>query len=248
VGLIRSLARTACTPEATRVLRVVGVVAVDDLPAPVVTFLNVIGVDWPYINEDAVTQFASLARDFAQAVQTTHQNATAAIHGIARGYQGASTRKSPESFKRNFAEELSESATRDVDTALADMKDSVRYTLRLPGEGTAYTDGVNTALRRFQDAGFDNVKFKNTWDQDDYKGINSFWRDPQTGARVRDAVPHPRGLRREDGHPRAVRAGQDSRRARGQDPRAQGGTESDLRHGSKAYRRHRYRAARKIEW
>ena len=27
-----------------------GVVAADDLPGPVVTFLNVIGVQWPYIN------------------------------------------------------------------------------------------------------------------------------------------------------------------------------------------------------
>lgn len=67
--------------------------AVDDLPGPVVTFLNVIGVEWPYINEDSVTQFASLVREFGQAVQTTHRDATAAIEGIARGYQGASTRQ-----------------------------------------------------------------------------------------------------------------------------------------------------------
>ncbi|MGH3626817.1 MAG: hypothetical protein ACRDRL_05160, partial [Sciscionella sp.] len=66
---------------------------VDDLPGPVVTFLNVIGVEWPYVNEDSVMRFASLVRDFGQAVQTTHQDATAAIHGIARGYQGTSTQK-----------------------------------------------------------------------------------------------------------------------------------------------------------
>lgn len=67
--------------------------AIDDLPGPVVTFLNVIGVEWPYINEDSVMQFASLVRDFGQAVQTTHQDATAAIQGIAEGYQGAATQQ-----------------------------------------------------------------------------------------------------------------------------------------------------------
>jgi hypothetical protein len=35
--------------------------AIDDLPLPVVNFLNVIGVEWPYINEDTVWQFAGLA-------------------------------------------------------------------------------------------------------------------------------------------------------------------------------------------
>ncbi len=65
--------------------------AIDDLPGPVVNFLNVIGVPWPYINEDQVTQFGSLARQFGQAVQTTHQDATQAVSGIAQAHQGSST-------------------------------------------------------------------------------------------------------------------------------------------------------------
>jgi hypothetical protein len=83
-------------------------VAVDDLPGPVVTFLNVIGVEWPYINEDAVMQFASLVRDFAQAVQTTHQDASAAIHGIAQGYQGASTRQLTSGWEELSARHVTE--------------------------------------------------------------------------------------------------------------------------------------------
>lgn len=47
--------------------------AIDDLPLPVVNFLNVIGVPWPYVNEDTVSQFASLVREFGQAVETTHR-------------------------------------------------------------------------------------------------------------------------------------------------------------------------------
>jgi hypothetical protein len=66
-------------------------VAIDDLPLPVVNFLNVIGVEWPYINEDTVYQFASLVREFGQAVEQTHQDATSAVQGIAQTHQGAST-------------------------------------------------------------------------------------------------------------------------------------------------------------
>ena len=65
--------------------------AADDLPGPVVTFLNVIGIDWPYINEDQVRQFATLVREFGQAVEQTHQDATQAVQNFAGAYQGSST-------------------------------------------------------------------------------------------------------------------------------------------------------------
>lgn len=41
--------------------------AIDDLPLPVVTFLNAIGVPWPYLSEDTVSEFAGLVRQFRQA-------------------------------------------------------------------------------------------------------------------------------------------------------------------------------------
>ncbi|MGH3628307.1 MAG: hypothetical protein ACRDRL_12820 [Sciscionella sp.] len=65
--------------------------AKDDLPMPVVNFLNVIGVKWPYVNEDTVMQFASLVRDFGTVVQTTHQDATAAVKPAGEAYQGAAS-------------------------------------------------------------------------------------------------------------------------------------------------------------
>jgi hypothetical protein len=89
--------------------------------------------------------------------------------------------KDTESFKRKLATTLSRNVDRDVGTALADMKDSVRYTMKFPGEGSSYANGVGTVLDRFQSAGFENVKFKNTWGSPAYQGINSFWRDPETG-------------------------------------------------------------------
>jgi hypothetical protein len=66
-------------------------VAIDDLPLPVVNLLNVIGVPWPYIDEDTVSELATFIREFARAVQTTHDDATTAIRGIASAYQGSAT-------------------------------------------------------------------------------------------------------------------------------------------------------------
>ncbi|HLK43386.1 MAG TPA: hypothetical protein VKV34_08590 [Thermoleophilia bacterium] len=63
--------------------------AIDDLPMPVVNFLNVIGVEWPYINEDSLCEFGRLVREFGQAVRTTHDDATATIHALGSSYQGA---------------------------------------------------------------------------------------------------------------------------------------------------------------
>jgi hypothetical protein len=66
-------------------------VAIDDLPLPVVNLLNVIGVPWPYIDEDVVSQFAGFTRDFATAVRNTHDDASRAVAGIAAAYQGSAT-------------------------------------------------------------------------------------------------------------------------------------------------------------
>jgi hypothetical protein len=66
-------------------------VAIDDLPLPVVNLLNVVGVPWPYIDEDVVSQFATFTRHFATAVQATHDDATMAVTGIAGAYRGSAT-------------------------------------------------------------------------------------------------------------------------------------------------------------
>jgi uncharacterized protein YukE len=65
--------------------------AIDDLPLPVVNLLNVIGVPWPYLDEDTLQAFASITRDFATAVQNTHDEATQTVKNIAAAYQGSAT-------------------------------------------------------------------------------------------------------------------------------------------------------------
>lgn len=67
--------------------------AIDDLPGPVVNLLNAIGVPWPYINEDTVTQFATLTRQFGDAIDNTHQDATQAVNKIAEWHESASTER-----------------------------------------------------------------------------------------------------------------------------------------------------------
>jgi hypothetical protein len=97
-------------------------VAIDDLPMPVVNFLNVIGIEWPYINEDTLHQFATLVRDFGQAVEQTHQDATQVVSKIAAAHQGASTKQ----MSSGWAELSSRHVTEIVDGAsvLADALDA----------------------------------------------------------------------------------------------------------------------------
>lgn len=65
--------------------------AIDDLPLPVVNLLNVLGIPWPYIDEQTVWDFAGLVRQFRQAVITTHEDATTSLKGIADAHKGQST-------------------------------------------------------------------------------------------------------------------------------------------------------------
>jgi hypothetical protein len=75
-------------------------VAIDDnLPLPVVNFLNVIGVPWPYINEGAVREFASVVREFRQALESTHDGATSAVAAIARAYESVSAERMQSGWK-----------------------------------------------------------------------------------------------------------------------------------------------------
>lgn len=89
---------------------------------PVVNFLNVIGIEWPYLNEDTLQQFATLVRDFGQAVEQTHQDATQVVSAIAQAHTGAST----EQMHSGWAELSTRHVTEIVDGAsiLADALDA----------------------------------------------------------------------------------------------------------------------------
>jgi len=59
------------------------------LPSQVVQFLQVIGINWPDIDEDKVREAAQHVRTFAQNVQSTHDSATAALQQAGQHYQGS---------------------------------------------------------------------------------------------------------------------------------------------------------------
>ena len=61
-----------------------------ELPQPVVDFLNLIGVNWPQVNEDSVREFAGHVRDFATNMRSTHQAATSTIQQMSSSYSGTS--------------------------------------------------------------------------------------------------------------------------------------------------------------
>lgn len=73
---------------------------IDDLPGPVVTFLNVLGIPWPYVNEDSISEFSSLVRRFGQAVETTHQEGSRHVAGFAAAYKSASTEKMADGWQK----------------------------------------------------------------------------------------------------------------------------------------------------
>jgi uncharacterized protein YukE len=61
-----------------------------ELPGPVVDFLQVIGINFPEVNEDHVRELGSQVREFSQNIGDTHQQATDTITQMGQSYQGAS--------------------------------------------------------------------------------------------------------------------------------------------------------------
>lgn len=127
--------------------------AIDDLPGPVVNLLNVIGVPWPYINEDTVTQFATLTRQFGQAVQTTHQDASQAFAGIAQAHQGASTQVMSSRWSTMSSQHVTELV--DGCAVLADALDvAAGYIVAQKAEAIATLIGMAVAFVADQAAAF----------------------------------------------------------------------------------------------
>lgn len=65
------------------------------------------------------------------------------------------------------------------DEALANIPDTVRFTFEY--SESSYTAGVRDDVKRLGDRGFIQVELRNTWEDSQYKGINSRWREPGSG-------------------------------------------------------------------
>lgn len=125
------------------------------------------------------------ANDFLARAQRAEPEITHSMQAIAEAVPGSDLvgldyrLKTEDSFKRKLTTAIEFDPDVSVADHLADMKDSVRYTLRISED--SYTSGVQHAVQTLRDNGYESVTFKNTWGSDGYQGINSTWRDPHTG-------------------------------------------------------------------
>jgi hypothetical protein len=76
--------------------------------------------------------------------------------------------------------------------ALDKVPDGVRFTLMYSAE--RYADGVLSDIDRLKAEGFEPIKIKNLWHTEQYKGINSQWRRPETGLRFEMQFHTPESL------------------------------------------------------
>ena len=70
---------------------------------------------------------------------------------------------------------------RSPEQAVSLVPDAIRYTFQY--HEARYTQGVWADIGRMKEEGFTLQKLKNSWSDDQYKGINSQWVEPDTGQR-----------------------------------------------------------------
>jgi hypothetical protein len=82
-------------------------------------------------------------------------------------------------LKEKIADEIRSTPGTTPAQALSAVPDAVRFTYQY--DETAYTVGVRKDVERLEARGFVQVERRNTWTSDQYKGINSRWREPESG-------------------------------------------------------------------
>lgn len=99
--------------------------------------------------------------------------------------------KGEDRLKEKVADELRAPGIK-VRQALDKVADGVRFTLEYPSE--RYAEGVLADVDRIKAEGFQLTKLKNLWHADQYKGVNSQWRAPETGSRCEIQFHTPESL------------------------------------------------------
>jgi hypothetical protein len=89
-------------------------------------------------------------------------------------------RKSRDRIKEKVHDNLNEYSL-SLDEAVSFIPDAIRYTFQY--EEARYTRGVHADIARLKGKGFTLDKLKNSWSDDQYKGINSQWIERETGQR-----------------------------------------------------------------
>jgi hypothetical protein len=88
--------------------------------------------------------------------------------------------KGEDRLKEKIADELAAPGV-SVREALTKVSDAVRYTFTYTPQ--RYADGIHADVERLKAERFELMRLKNLWTGEQYKGINSQWRRPETGLR-----------------------------------------------------------------
>jgi hypothetical protein len=100
--------------------------------------------------------------------------------------------KGEDRLKEKIADRLRYQPDLPTRQAAIEVPDAVRFTLAY--SETHYTEGVLTDVERLKAEGFELIKLKNLWAKDQYKGINSQWRRPESGVRFEMQFHTPESL------------------------------------------------------
>jgi hypothetical protein len=100
--------------------------------------------------------------------------------------------KGEDRLKEKVADELAAKADGSVPQALDTVADPVRFTFTYRPQ--RYADGVRADVEGLKAEGFELIKLKNLWTDEQYKGINSQWRRLETGLRFEVQFHTPESL------------------------------------------------------
>ncbi|HEV2370956.1 MAG TPA: hypothetical protein VGS19_02205 [Streptosporangiaceae bacterium] len=87
--------------------------------------------------------------------------------------------KSPDRFKEKLAKLIEARPNADPRKLARSIHDGVRYTLILDFDH--YTNAVDKGHDQLAEAGYERIQTRPSWDEDEYKGVNSRWREPTSG-------------------------------------------------------------------
>jgi hypothetical protein len=100
--------------------------------------------------------------------------------------------KGEDRLKEKIADALRARPELTATQALSIVPDPVRFTYTYEPDRNA--DGVLADVERLKETGLEEVKLKNLWSDQQYKGINSQWRRPETGLRIEVQFHTPASL------------------------------------------------------
>jgi hypothetical protein len=100
--------------------------------------------------------------------------------------------KGEERLKEKIADEMTAKPELTMSKAVDTVVDAVRFTFTYSPQ--RYAEGTLSDVERVKAEGFELVKLKNLWTDDQYKGINSQWRRPETGLRFEVQFHTPESL------------------------------------------------------